>query len=139
MLAAAFAVILNSSDPTPADDRKPVADAMREQAADAIVAADAKAWAGTGPAAQLVERGQAVFSQHDCARCHSVAGKGSPRSPLDGVGTRLARDELYGWVVAGDAAQAQLSPRAIAAKQRHVGMSDADMDAHPAYLAWLRD
>jgi len=136
VLSAAFAVIVNRSD------RRPVADAVPPPAAVAMVEAhpDATAGAGNGndPVAQLVARGQAVFAQHDCARCHSVAGKGSPRSPLDGVGSRLSRDELHDWVVASDTVRQDLSPRAIAAKQRYAALPAADMAALLAYLASLR-
>ena len=142
VLSAAFAVIVNRSDRMPADDRKPVADAVPPPAAVAIVGAHADAAAGAGngadPAAQLVARGQAVFTQQDCARCHSVAGKGSPRSPLDGVGSRLSRDELHDWVVASETVRQDLSPRAISAKQRYATLPAADMAALLSYLASLR-
>ena len=142
LLSAAFAVMLNPSDRTPVDDRKPVAGAVPALAADASGgAAGAAASAGrdANPASPLVARGQAVFTQYDCARCHSVAGKGSPRNPLDGVGSRLSRDELHDWVVAGEAVRADLSPRTVSAKQRYARMPAADMAALLAYLATLRE
>lgn len=134
VLSAAFAVMLNPSDRKPVVDRKPVADAIVGADADATVGAGD----GAGPAAQLVARGQEVFAQQDCARCHSVAGKGNPRVPLDGVGSRLSRDELHDWVVASDAVREELSPRAISAKQRYAALPTADMAALLAYLASLR-
>ena len=142
VLSAAFAVIVNPSDRQPAADLEPVADAVPPPATVARVVAhpDATAGArdGADPGAQLVARGQAAFAQHDCARCHSVAGKGSPRNPLDGVGSRLSRDELHDWVVAGETVRQDLSPRAISAKQRYAALPAADMEALLAYLASLR-
>ena len=35
--------------------------------------------------------------QQACARCHSIAGKGNPRRPLDGVGARRNAAELRDW------------------------------------------
>lgn len=133
ILSAAFAVILNPTDRKPAADREPADDAVQALVADPDAGIDAD------PAARQVARGQEVFAQYDCARCHSVAGKGNPRSPLDGVGSRLSRDELHGWVVAGEAVREDLSPRAISVKQTYVQMPAADLEALLAYLAWLRD
>ena len=43
--------------------------------------------------------GAAVYERLGCAACHALRGAGNPRRPLDGVGTRLSRDQLRGWVV----------------------------------------
>lgn len=51
------------------------------------------------PADPLVERGWVVYRAERCSSCHSVAGQGSPRYPLDGVAGRLTADELRLWVV----------------------------------------
>ncbi|HEY5613551.1 MAG TPA: hypothetical protein VIK70_08160, partial [Lysobacter sp.] len=59
-------------------------------------------------------------------------------SPLDGVGSRLSRDELHDWVVASHTVRQDLSPRAIAAKQRYAALPAADMAALLSYLASLR-
>lgn len=123
VLAAVFAAIVNPPDRKPAAD----ADAVAPPAAD------------SGPAPGQVARGQAVFARNNCTGCHSVAGNGSPRSPLDDVGSRLDRDELHDWVVAGDSVRAALPPRAISAKQRHAELPAADMDALLDYLASLRE
>jgi mono/diheme cytochrome c family protein len=96
---------------------------------------------GSGTAAPAVaadlERGKAVYDQQGCARCHSVAGKGSPRSPLDGVGSRLDRAELHDWIVAAPAVQDDLSPRAVSAKQGYAKLPEADLEALIDYLASL--
>jgi len=46
-----------------------------------------------------VERGWGVYQSERCSSCHSVAGQGSPRYPLDGVASRLSAEELRLWVV----------------------------------------
>lgn len=124
-LAAAFALILNR----PGD--QPAADAVPTTIVDA---------GGAAPAAQeQIARGREVFARQDCSGCHSVAGKGSPRSPLDGVGSRRDREELRAWVVADESVQAELSPRAIAAKQDYAQLPDIEIDALLAYLGSLRE
>jgi len=117
LLSAAFAAVMNS----PAGD----------PAAPAAVAA-------SKPDPEQISRGQAVYDENHCARCHSIDGKGSPRSPLDGVGSRLGREELHDWVVAADSVQDELSPRAITAKQRYVELPEDQMNALLDYLASLK-
>lgn len=46
-----------------------------------------------------LERGWAVYQAERCSSCHSIAGQGSPRYPLDGVGDRLSAETLRYWVV----------------------------------------
>jgi len=83
-------------------------------------------------------RGRAVFDANDCARCHSIAGEGSPRSPLDGVGSRLSIEEIRQFVIADEAVQDDLAPRAIAAKRPYAELPAAELDALVAYLAGLK-
>ncbi len=51
------------------------------------------------PVDPQVERGWGVYQAERCSACHSVAGQGSPRYPLDGVADRLSAQELRLWVV----------------------------------------
>ena len=44
------------------------------------------------PGADKVSRGQQVYSAQHCSMCHSVAGKGNPKTPLDGVGGKMSAD-----------------------------------------------
>jgi len=46
------------------------------------------------------ETGKRVYREQRCSRCHSIAGEGSPRYPLDGVGSRLTAEVLRIWIVA---------------------------------------
>lgn len=101
--------------------------------------------AATGPAAtkdaasdpQQLARGEAALETHGCLRCHSVAGRGSPRSPLDGVGARRTPDAIRHWIVADAAVQEELAPRVIAAKQGYAELPPDELDALVAYLASL--
>ena len=86
----------------------------------------------------LLAKGRAVYDAKSCARCHSVAGQGSPRSPLDGVGARRSREDLRHWIVADESVHDGLSPRAIAAKRPYADLPAEDLDALVAYLASLK-
>ncbi len=82
--------------------------------------------------------GRAVFEAQGCLGCHSVAGKGSPRSPLDGVGARLSRQQLSEWAIGAASVADNLSPRALQAKRANAQLPREDMDALLDYLESLR-
>mgnify|MGYP001809725156 CR=1 FL=1 len=115
LLSAAFAAVQNPPAGAP-----PVA-----------VAAD-------GAAAALLARGRAVLEANDCLMCHSIAGEGSPRSPLDGVGSRLSETEILHFAIADESVQDELSPRAIKAKRDYAELPQEDLQAMTAYLASLK-
>jgi mono/diheme cytochrome c family protein len=41
---------------------------------------------------------QKVFTGQKCALCHSVAGKGNAKGPLDEVGSKLSADDIRAWI-----------------------------------------
>src|ERR1700681_1291634 len=43
--------------------------------------------------------GEKVFTDQKCGLCHSVAGKGNPKGPLDDVGSKLSPDDIRAWIV----------------------------------------
>ena len=84
-----------------------------------------------------IDRGHDVYGEQGCASCHAVAGAGNPRNPLDGVGARRTRAELFEWVTGTGVAADQLSPAVVRRKARYRELSQADLDALIAYLASL--
>lgn len=87
----------------------------------------------------LVERGREVYGELYCSRCHGLGGRGNPRSPLDGVGSRLSRPEIRAWVTATEPARAALPGSAVRAKESRASeLPASDLDALVEYLASLR-
>ena len=41
---------------------------------------------------------QKVFTDQKCALCHSIAGKGNAKGPLDEVGSKLSADDIRAWI-----------------------------------------
>jgi mono/diheme cytochrome c family protein len=84
---------------------------------------------GSEPPAE-VERGRQVYAEQKCAACHSIAGVGSRRYPLDGVGSRLSENEVRRWIV---------SPREMKATVRKPSydLPERDLDALVAYMLSL--
>jgi len=94
--------------------------------------------AADGADAALLARGREVVLANDCLMCHSIAGEGSPRSPLDGVGSRLSETEILHFAIADASVQDDLSPRAIKAKRDYAELPEEDLQAMTAYLASLK-
>lgn len=118
LLSAAFALLQNRGGSDPAGNVGVVA-------------------APTVDAAQL-KRGLAVYDAQGCMRCHSIAGRGSPRSPLDGVADRLDRDAMRAFVTA-DARIAQTLPARIrSAKEDYADLPAEQLDALLDFLQSLR-
>jgi mono/diheme cytochrome c family protein len=46
-----------------------------------------------------VEHGIKVYAAQKCNVCHSIAGKGAKKGPLDEVGSKLSEDEIRAWIV----------------------------------------
>jgi mono/diheme cytochrome c family protein len=87
--------------------------------------------------AALVESGRRVYAEQGCVRCHAIAGRGNPRSPLDGLGARLGAAEIRRWITphqepaaSSDSFQARHADRTLTEPQR---------EALLVYLRSLRD
>ena len=86
-----------------------------------------------------VALGREVYASLDCSSCHSIAGQGSPRSPLDGVGKALSRQEIHDWIVAADSVAEDLSPRAIRTKHAYRDLPPEKLEALVSYMQSLVD
>ncbi len=82
-----------------------------------------------------VDIGRAAFERMNCAMCHSIAGRGNPSHPLDGVGGRLDRAQLRAWTLGEGEAAARLG--GVAATKRR-NAADPELDALLDYLQQLR-
>jgi mono/diheme cytochrome c family protein len=106
----------------------------------AAIAAAALAVAGTASAQDAkIEKGIKVYADQKCAMCHSIAGKGNVKGPLDEVGSKYKAEELRQWM---------LDPVAMTAKHKaerkplmpakYTSMPKEDLDALVAYMASLK-
>ena len=48
--------------------------------------------------AAQIERAKKVYVEKKCANCHSIAGKGNKKGPMDDVGTRLSEADIRAWL-----------------------------------------
>lgn len=71
--------------------------------------------------------------------CHSVAGTGNPRYPLDGVGARRKLEEIRNWIVGTGEIKSQLAGGPFRMKQKYRALPREDLDALVAYMQSLRN
>jgi mono/diheme cytochrome c family protein len=92
--------------------------------------------------ASAQDKGAKVFADHGCSMCHSIAGKGNPKGPLDDVGSKLTPEEIRGWITdpAGSAAKAKADrkPPMSAMQAKFKDLSKQDLDDLVAYLSSLK-
>lgn len=91
------------------------------------------------PVAPLAEAGRAVYEVQRCASCHAIAGVGSPRFPLDGVGRRHDAQAMAAWIVGAPEVADALPASAVRRKQRYAELPPHELDALVAYMLGLRD
>ena len=86
-----------------------------------------------------VKRGQQVYTAQKCQTCHSIAGKGSKKSPLDGVGAKLSADEIRQWIVHPTEMTAKTkSTKKPPMPNKYSKLPAADIDALVAYMQSLK-
>ena len=90
------------------------------------------------PDAAVTARGREVFQAQRCTTCHSVAGEGNPRYPLDDVGSRLSREDLPDWITGSGAAAGNLSAGVVRRKQQYKSLSAAELADLVNWLSTLK-
>ena len=90
------------------------------------------------PESERIEAGRKVYKQQTCSRCHSIAGEGNPRNPLDNVGARRSAEELRHYTVGADAVKEKLPEYLSKLKQRYRLIPIDELDALIVYLQSLR-
>jgi cytochrome c oxidase subunit II len=88
--------------------------------------------------AKKVERGKAVYVEQKCKLCHQVGGEGNAKGPLDGVGSKLKRDEIKEWIVDPAAATAKHKATRKPAMKAYPNLSADDLDALVTYMESLK-
>ena len=84
-----------------------------------------------------VARGTAVYAEQKCSMCHSIAGKGNVKGPLDEVGTKYNAADLKAWIV--DAKGMTVKTKAPRKPEmKNYALPDADVDALVAYMATFK-
>ncbi len=124
-LAMLFAVLRNRTDDAHLGAAEQVTPIAPEPGVAGITAEGAH---GQATEAATIARGRAVYAEQRCRACHSIAGEGNTRWPLDGVSGRLTEQQIRQWIVAPQ----EMNP---AVAKRGYRLSEEDLGALVAYLA----
>lgn len=84
-----------------------------------------------------IETGRQIYKQQSCGLCHSIAGQGNPRNPLDGVGSKRSASELRNFITGADTLQGILTTSTRKMKQKYRELSADDLDALVIYMQSL--
>jgi len=84
-----------------------------------------------------VEAGKKLYEAQGCAKCHQIDGQGARLSVLDGVGDKLAAEDLKMWLTNPDEMAAKLPKKPMIPMPKSA-LEDADLDAIVAYLQTLK-
>lgn len=91
----------------------------------------------TSATAQDHAAGKKVFADSKCSMCHSIAGVGNKKFPLDEAGKMKAED-IRAWLV-DSKAQAEKEGKKMAMPMKSFkALPAADLDALVAYLQTLK-
>lgn len=82
--------------------------------------------------------GQAVYTAAKCSICHSVAGQGNKKGPLEGVGTKLSAAEIREWITAAPDMAVKTKAVRKPAMKAYPNLSKADLDALVVFLQTLK-
>jgi mono/diheme cytochrome c family protein len=97
------------------------------------------AFVGVASAQDKVAKGQQVYADQKCQLCHSIAGKGNAKGPLDEVGSKLKAEEIREWIVdPAKMAAAAKADRKPAMPAKYKDLPKDDVDALVAYLSSLK-
>lgn len=84
---------------------------------------------------KIAEQGMKIFAAQKCTQCHSVAGRGSRKGPLDDVGSKLTPPAIREWIVdpVGMTAKTKPAPtRKPVMKKKPLAAGEID-----TLVAWL--
>src|SRR5215470_9803575 len=81
--------------------------------------------------------GAKVFADQKCSLCHSIAGKGNTKGPLDEVGSKDSAADIRAWIVDANAMTAKTGATRKPAMKQFTLYKD-DVDALVAYLTSLK-
>jgi mono/diheme cytochrome c family protein len=133
LLVAVFAALRNQPV---LDGAAPAPAGAAEAGAIAPLSTAARGPTSAGVDATRLARGRSAYDRLQCAACHSIAGRGNPANPLDGVGTRLDRNALHDFATGTGAAQGPLGSSLARRKSR--ALEDPELGALLDYLAQLQ-
>lgn len=94
--------------------------------------------ASTVAAQDKVARGAQVYAAQKCGVCHSVAGKGNVKGPLDKVGSKLSEADIRAWITDPKTMTAKTNAPRKPLMRAYPSLPTEDLDALVAYMQSLK-
>ena len=95
------------------------------------------ALAASAAAQDLKAQGEKVFADQKCTLCHSIAGKGNAKGPLDEVGSQLSSDDIRAWIMDAKAMTVKMKTTRKPEMKAYT-LPKEDVDALVAYLSAMK-
>jgi mono/diheme cytochrome c family protein len=81
--------------------------------------------------------GEKVYAAQKCSLCHSIAGKGNPKGPLDEVGSKLSDGDIRAWLTDAKGMTEKTKATRKPAMKAYA-MSKDDVDTLGVYLSAMK-
>ena len=85
-----------------------------------------------------VQRGEKLYADNKCAICHSLAGKGNAKGPLDETGTKLTAEQIRQWLINPSEMTGKMKATRKPPMPTYAKLPKEDLDALVAYLQTLK-
>ena len=95
------------------------------------------AGAASAAAQDAKTQGAKVFADQKCVLCHSIAGKGNSKGPLDDIGKKDSPDEIRAWITDAKGMTAK-TKAARKPEMKAYTLPKEDVDELVAYLSGLK-
>jgi len=82
--------------------------------------------------------GEKVYIAQKCNVCHSIAGQGNKKGPLDGVSAKLSADEMRQWITNAPEMAAKAKADRKPPMKGFPNMPKDEVDSLVAYLQSLK-
>ena len=94
--------------------------------------------AAAASAQSPVEKGKEVYTAQKCSACHSIAGAGNKKGPLDGVGKKLSATDIRAWIVEAPAMADKTKSDRKPPMKGYSTLPMPELDALVAYMESLK-
>jgi len=88
--------------------------------------------------AQDAAKGKQVFTDQKCSLCHSIAGQGNKKGPLDDVAAKLSAADIRAWITNAPDMAAKAKADRKPPMKAYTDLGKADVDSLIAYLQSLK-
>ena len=88
--------------------------------------------------AQNAAHGKQLFTDTKCGVCHSIAGTGNKKGPLDDVGSKLSAADMRQWITSAPEMAAKAKADRKPPMKAYTDLAKSDVDDLIAYLSTLK-